>query len=127
MFHNRTRTFTRAVIAAGLIGFTAAGVEAQAAQGVATPPAQAQQAEPANPDAVLAAKIRKAITDDKAIAAYGPTLKIIVSSGTVSLKGKVKTEAEKKAIGEKADQIAGAANVMNNLIVAPNATNSQTH
>ena len=67
------------------------------------------------------AKIRKAITDDKAFAAYAQTLKIIASDGLVSLKGSVKSDADKKALGQKADEIAGAKNVMNNLVVTGDA------
>ena len=75
----------------------------------------------ATPDSELAAKIRKAIGDDKALAAYASTLKIVVSDGLVSLKGAVKSEADKKAVGQKADEIAGAKNVMNNLFVSNDA------
>jgi osmotically-inducible protein OsmY len=63
------------------------------------------------------ARLRKAIADDKALAGYAQTLKIIASDGLVSLKGSVRSEADKKALGDKADEIAGAKNVMNNLIV----------
>ena len=38
-------------------------------------------------------------------------------SAVVSLKGSVKSDADKKAIGAKADAIAGEKNVMNNLQV----------
>ena len=70
-------------------------------------------------DAEIVAKIRKAVTDDKALAGYAETLKVVVSDGLVSLKGAVRSEADKKAIGQKVEAIAGEANVMNNLFVAP--------
>ena len=88
-------------------------------------PAQAQQAQ-ATPDSEIAAKIHKAIADDKAIAGYAQTLKIIVSDGLVSLKGSVRSDADKKAIGAKADAIAGEENVMNNLVIVP-TTKPQTN
>ena len=50
-----------------------------------------------------------------------PTLKILVSDGLVTLKGAVKSDADKKAIGQKVDEIAGAKNVMNNLFVSNEA------
>jgi osmotically-inducible protein OsmY len=92
-----------------------------AADSVAAPQAAQAQPSQATPDADLVAKIRQAIADDKAIAQYAQTLKIVSSSGLVTLKGPVKTEADKKAIGAKADQIAGEKNVMNNLFVSADA------
>jgi osmotically-inducible protein OsmY len=119
---NRTHSFTRAVITGGLLSLAVATADTQAAAQQAAPPAAApaEQAQ-ASPDAELVARIRKAITDDKALAGYAQTLKIIASDGLVSLKGSVRSEADKKALGEKADQIAGAKNVMNNLIVTGDA------
>jgi osmotically-inducible protein OsmY len=122
MLKNRTHSFTRAVITGGLLSLAVATTDTQAAplQAAQQPTAQAAQTQ-ATPDAELVAKIRKAITDDKALSAYAQTLKIIASDGLVSLKGGVKSEADKKAIGQKADAIAGAKNVMNNLIVTGDA------
>jgi hyperosmotically inducible protein len=119
---NRTHSFTRAVITGGLLSVAVAAADTQAAQQPARPAAAApaEQA-PASPDADLVARIRKSIADDKALANYAQTLKIIASDGLVSLKGPVRSEADKKALGEKADQIAGAKNVMNNLIVTADA------
>ncbi len=123
---NRTHSFTRAVITGGLLSVAVAAADTQAAQQAAQQPARpaaaapAEQA-PASPDADLVARIRKSIADDKALANYAQTLKIIASDGLVSLKGPVRSEADKKALGEKADQIAGAKNVMNNLIVTADA------
>jgi osmotically-inducible protein OsmY len=119
---NRTHSFTRAVITGGLLSLAVAAADTQAATQAAQPPtaAPAQQAQ-ASPDAELVARIRKAIADDKALAGYAQTLKIIASDGLVSLKGSVRSDADRKALGEKADQIAGAKNVMNNLIVTADA------
>jgi osmotically-inducible protein OsmY len=120
MFHIRTHSFTRAVITSGLLSLAFSTADTFAAtpataQAQAQPQAQAQAQ--ATPDGELAAKIRKAIETDKALAAYSQTLKIVVSDGLVSLKGSVKSDADKKAIGAKADAIAGEKNVMNNLQV----------
>jgi osmotically-inducible protein OsmY len=117
MFHIRTHTFTRAVIAGGLLSLSFAAADTYAAPRAAI---QAQQTQ-ATPDSELAEKIRKAIGDDKTLAAYASTIKIVVSDGLVSLKGPVKSDADKKAIGQKADEIAGAKNVMNNLFVSNDA------
>ena len=117
MFHIRTYSFTRAVIAGGLLSLAVGTADTYAAPRTAMQEPQSQ----ATPDSELAAKIRKAIGDDKALAAYASTLKIVVSDGLVSLKGAVKSEADKKAVGQKADEIAGAKNVMNNLFVSNDA------
>ncbi len=115
---NRTHSFTRAVITGGLLSLAVATADAQAATQAAQPATAAPAAQaPASPDAELVARLRKAIADDKALAGYAQTLKIIASDGLVSLKGSVRSEADKKALGDKADEIAGAKNVMNNLIV----------
>ena len=81
MFHFAPRTFTRAVFAGSLLSLTVAVVDSQAATQAASPapPAQSQaQPAPATPDSQLAAKIHKAISDDKAVAGYAQTIKIIV-------------------------------------------------
>jgi osmotically-inducible protein OsmY len=110
---NRTHSFTRAVITGGLLSLAVGTADTYAAPRAAI---QAQQSQ-TTPDSELAAKIRKALEDDQALAAYVPTIKIVVSDGLVSLKGSVKSDADKKAIGAKADAIAGEKNVMNNLQV----------
>ena len=123
MFHIRPRSFPCALIVGGLLSLTAGIDQSFAGQAPAqAPPAQAQPAP--SPDSALVAKIRQAIADDKAIASYAQSLKIVASDGLVTLKGAVKSDAEKKAIGTKADQIAGEKNVMNNLIVAPSQANA---
>ena len=117
MLHIRPRTFTCAVITSGLLSLTVAVADLAAAPAT-TIHAQATQS---TPDAELVARIRQAIADDKAIAQYAQSLKIVASDGLVTLKGAVKTEADKKAIGAKADQIAGEKNVMNNVFVSADA------
>jgi osmotically-inducible protein OsmY len=117
MFNFHTPSCTRAVIAGGLLSLAVVTADVQAAP---LTPVQAQQSQPA-PDSEVRDKIYKAIADDKAIAGYAQTLKVIVSGGMVSLKGSVRSDADKKAIGEKADAIAGAANVMNNLVIVADA------
>lgn len=113
MFNFHTPSLTRAVIAGGLLSLAVPTADVQAAP---LAPVQAQQSQ-TSPDTEVRDKIYKAIGDDKAIAGYAQTLKIIVSGGMVTLKGSVRSEADKKAIGVKADAIAGAANVMNNLVI----------
>lgn len=109
---NRTHSYTRAVITGSLLSLAVVAADVQAA-----PRAVQAQQSPTSPDSDMRAKVYHAIADDQTIAGYADTLKIIVSSGMVTLKGSVRNEADKKAIGQKADAIAGAANVMNNLVI----------
>ena len=67
-------------------------------------------------DRDLARKIRKAIIDDKNLSMYAHNVKV-ARGGTVTLKGPVPSNEEKTAIESKAVEIAGAANVKNELTV----------
>jgi osmotically-inducible protein OsmY len=75
-----------------------------------------QQKETAE-DRELAQKIRKSIVDDKSLSTYGHNVKVIVRNGMVTLNGPVKSEDEKKSIGAKAADVAGADKVQNELTV----------
>lgn len=68
-------------------------------------------------DRELAQKIRKSIVDDKSLSSYGHNVKVIVRDGVVTLKGPVQSEDEKKSIGSKAADVAGADKVQNQLTV----------
>jgi hyperosmotically inducible periplasmic protein len=70
-------------------------------------------------DLDMTKRIRRSVTDDKAISMYGHNVKIIASGGMVTLKGPVRDEGEKKAIEMKATEIAGKDRVINQLEVAP--------
>jgi len=75
-----------------------------------------QQKETAE-DRELAQKIRKSIVGDKSLSTYGHNVKVIVRNGVVTLKGPVQSEDEKKNIGAKAADVAGADKVQNELTV----------
>jgi hyperosmotically inducible protein len=68
-------------------------------------------------DRELAQKIRKSITSDKSLSTYGHNVKVIVRDGMVTLQGPVQSEDEKKNIGAKAANLAGADKVQNELTV----------
>jgi hyperosmotically inducible protein len=70
-------------------------------------------------DRATTKQIRSALMQDKTLSTYAHNIKIITQDGHVTLKGPVRTEDEKTAIGEKATQVAGAGNVTNNLRIAP--------
>jgi hyperosmotically inducible protein len=81
--------------------------------------ATAEQQAENQTDRDLARKIRKSIVDDKSLSTYAHNIKVIARGGTVMLKGPVRSEEEKTAIEAKAVEVAGAANVKNDLTVKP--------
>ncbi len=68
-------------------------------------------------DVDLTREIRRSVEKDNSLSLLAHQVKIISSNGTVILRGPVKTENEKQAIGEKAEAIAGADKVNNQLQV----------
>jgi hyperosmotically inducible periplasmic protein len=70
-------------------------------------------------DRQLSQAIRKAVIADKSLSTYAHNVKIIAQNGSVTLKGPVKSEEEKKAIVAKAGEIAGAGKVNDQLSVKP--------
>ena len=76
-------------------------------------------------DRDLMQKIRKAVMDDKSLSTTAHNVKIIAKDGKVTLKGPVKSAAEKAAIERLAADAAGAANVTNQITVAGKAAGSK--
>ena len=70
-------------------------------------------------DRELAKKIRQSVVGDKSLSTYAHNVKIVVQNGQVTLKGPVRSDAEKTAIAAKATEIAGAGRVTNEITVAP--------
>lgn len=69
-------------------------------------------------DRELAKNVRRAIVKDKSLSTYAHNVKVIAENGTVTLKGPVHSEEEKRAIEAKAVEVAGANNVKNELSVS---------
>ena len=70
-------------------------------------------------DRELAQKIRQSVVGDKSLSTYAHNVKIVAQNGQVTLKGPVRSDAEKTAIEAKATEIAGAGKVTNEITVAP--------
>lgn len=70
-------------------------------------------------DRQLAAKVRQSLVKDDQLSQYGKNVKIIAREGRVTLRGPVRSEQEKAAIAKKAQEIAGAHQVDNQLDIAP--------
>ena len=69
-------------------------------------------------DLQITKQIRQALVKDKALSTYAHNVKIITEGGTVTLRGPVRTDEEKRAIEAKATEIAGK-EVKSELTVAP--------
>lgn len=107
----KLKSIAVAVLSSGLMfGATATAIAAPP-QNTDTPKSSA--------DRNTTAKIRKAIVDDKTLSSSAKNVKIIVADGKVTLRGQVKSDAEKKTIADKASEVVGAANVTNELTVEP--------
>ena len=64
-------------------------------------------------------RIRKAVIADKSLSSYAHNVKIIATDGKVTLKGPVRSEAEKASIEQKAVDVVGAGKVTNEITVKP--------
>jgi hyperosmotically inducible protein len=64
-------------------------------------------------------QIRRAIVADKSLSTYAHNIKIITQQGKVTLRGPVRTEAEKETVQAKATEVAGPGNVTNAVTVVP--------
>ena len=69
-------------------------------------------------DLDITQQIRKAITADKSLSTYAHNVKVISQDGKVTLKGPVRSSAEKASIETKAAEIVGQDNVTSELAVA---------
>ena len=62
-------------------------------------------------------RIRRALVADRSLSKSGKNVQVVTVNGTVTLKGPVKSDREKMVIQEKAQRIAGASKVDNELNV----------
>jgi hyperosmotically inducible periplasmic protein len=85
----------------------------------------ADQQSNAKTDRELSRKIRRALVQDKSLSTYAHNVQVITRNGTVTLKGQVRSEDEKKAVESKAVKVAGGATITNELQVARVDRNSE--
>ncbi len=81
------------------------------------PTADQQKENPA--DRSISQQIRQSLRADKSLSTYAQNVKIITQNGQVTLKGPVRSEAEKEMIQKKATEVAGESHVTNELNVTP--------
>jgi hyperosmotically inducible periplasmic protein len=68
-------------------------------------------------DVKLTAAIRRAVVKDDSLSSMAKNVKIITANGVVTLRGPVKSDAEKTKIGELAQSSAGRTKIDNQLEV----------
>ena len=68
-------------------------------------------------DVKITAAIRRAVVKDNSLSSTAKNVKIITANGTVTLRGPVKSDAEKAKIAELAQAAAGDAKIDNQLEV----------
>jgi len=66
-------------------------------------------------DLEITKKIRQAVVDDASFSTNAKNVKIITRGGKVTLRGPVQNDAERNAVAAKANAVAGAENVVNEL------------
>ena len=81
----------------------------------------ADQAKNNATDLDTAKKIRKSLMDDKSLSSYAHNVKVISQNGKVTLKGPVRSDAEKQTVEQKAVEVAGSGNVVNEITVKPSS------
>lgn len=79
----------------------------------------ADQQSNAKSDVDITKAIRQAIVAEKDLSTYAHNVKIVTKRGKVTLKGPVRTVEEKQTVEAKAAEVAGAANVINQISIAP--------
>jgi hyperosmotically inducible periplasmic protein len=74
-------------------------------------------------DMDVAKQIRRALVNDKSLSTYAHNVKVIVQNGTVTLKGPVRSDEEKRTVEAKAAEVAGGSDkVTSELQVAAKNT-----
>ncbi|HUK91165.1 MAG TPA: BON domain-containing protein [Blastocatellia bacterium] len=122
----KCNSFSNFVIA-GLMAAATSGLAAAAIQDPNTTPQDsgqvtADQQKQNKADRDLTRQIRKAVVSDKTLSVAAHNVKIVSRDGMVTLRGQVKSEDEKKAVEDKATEVAGAGKVTNELTVAPSGS-----
>ena len=117
------KTFKTSLIAA-VLGIASVTIYAQAPDNTAVNKRDRSAAEPTadqqkqnKGDVDLTKNIRRALMDDKALSTYAHNVKVISQNGTVTLKGPVKSDEEKRTVVAKATSVAGSSKVVDELSV----------
>lgn len=70
-------------------------------------------------DRTITQQIRQSLMKEKSLSSYAHNVKIIAQNGMVTLKGPVRSDAEKRIVEAKAEEIVGKDKVTSELAVQP--------
>jgi len=70
-------------------------------------------------------KIRQSLMRDKGLSMYAHNVKIVTQDGQVTLKGPVRSQAEKETVEAKALEVVGTGHVINEISIAPAKSKSK--
>jgi osmotically-inducible protein OsmY len=70
-------------------------------------------------DRDLTKQVRRSLIGDKSLSTYAHNVKVISQNGKVTLKGPVRSEEEKATVLSNAAQVAGKANITDEITVVP--------
>ena len=108
-----------AIVAAGLAAAQAPDNSKTNQRDRTDPSATADQQKMNKADTDLVQKIRQSVYGDKSLSTYAHNVKIVAQDGHVTLRGPVRSQAERDQIQAKAAAIAGADSVTNQLEIVP--------
>jgi osmotically-inducible protein OsmY len=80
----------------------------------------AQSQSNAKGDRELLAAVRRSVVKDKSLSTTAHNVKILAENGVITLRGPVKSDAEKAQVEALARQVAGVTSVQNNLDIKTN-------
>ncbi len=109
--------FLLSALIAAAIGFGSAPLRAQQTPPPNTGEPTADQSKNNLSDRELSKRIRKSLVEDKSLSTSAHNVKVIAQNGQVTLRGPVRSDDEKKAVEEKAADIAGAGNVNSEITI----------
>jgi hyperosmotically inducible periplasmic protein len=103
------------VLAMGAVVALSTAVPSSANAAQQSPTAGAAQQSDQSSDIEITRNIRRAVIKDKTLSIAAHNVTIITKDGKVTLKGRVKSDAEKQTVETAATSVAGAGNVDDQL------------
>jgi hyperosmotically inducible periplasmic protein len=103
------------ILAMGAVVALSTAVPSPANAAQQSPAAGAAQQSNQSSDIEITRNIRRAVVKDKTLSTAAHNVTIITKDGKVTLKGRVKSDAEKQTVETAATSVAGAGNVDDQL------------
>lgn len=103
------------ILTMGMVVALSTAMSSFAAKAEQSPTAGAAQQSNQSSDIAITRNIRRALVKDKSLSISAHNVTIITKDGKVTLKGRVKSDAEKQTVETTAASVAGAGNVDDQL------------